>query len=968
MSRCNFRPLALAVASLALGACGMLQPEPQSGVSLAALPEARMPATDNPIAMEDLDQIEERYEKALAVAEAASLRRHIQLRLADLAMTRAEREQAEATEVRRFFDRPIELYSQLLAEPVAVEEGAKALGPTPDQLYYKLAKAYALDGRMEEADQVLSELAQRHPDSPYFAETQFRRAQAAFSRGDYAAAEHHYRQALQSDTEAFNQNSLYMRAWAQFKRADYPAALESFTQLLDQLLAGADQPEHVEQALTEQPSGQRQILQDSLRAMALALTYLEGAPSILTLQENLGARPYEYLLYRQLGDIYREQERYRDAADTYAQFVAQNPNSGLAPRFSVLEIETYLEGDFPSLVPPAKEAYVRRYGLHSNYWQHRGGNLQPEAREYLHQYLVELASFAHARAQRLDAEQQNADTAVSAAALQQAYREAAAWYRDFVASFPQDPEVVEIRFLLAEALNRAGELAPALDAYEQVAYLDRDPKRGAEAGYAAVLLSRQLAEKPPGSGETLAIDLEFWRERAVDNALRFAQGYPGDARATAVLAFIARQLMDLNQPERAAQVAEHLLAFEPSAQGSERFSAWLVLGHSRFDLEQYQIAEQAYWQVLELWPEHGLAQNAPSQAEVRERIAASVYQRAQQALAANQAGVAVELLLSIAELAPETQVAISAQYDAGHQLMQLGRWAQAEQVLLAFRRRYPDHSLTQTLPARLAKIYQEQQNWAQAADELVGLEALSENPALKRSSLYLAAELYERAGLTEQAIEHYRRYAHSHPEPLAENMEAQFRLSELYAGTSEPAKRNFWLESLVASHAQAGAAQSGRSTYLAAFSAIELAEQSFNNFVSLPLNLPLQQSLPRKRAALEQALNEQKQVLSYGVAEFATRASHRMGAIYHRLSRDLMDSERPEGLSLLELEQYDILLEEQAYPFEEKAIEVYETNVRRSWDGIYDHWVEQSFDSLAEILPARFGKQEQTPEVSDGIH
>lgn len=962
MSRFSFHPLALALASLTLGACGMLQSEPEPATSLAALPEARLPATDKTIAVEDLDRIEQRYQKALDVADEASLRRHIQLRLADLAMTRAEREQARAQEVRRFFERPIELYSQLLAD------GEQAPGPTPDQLYYKLAKAYALDGRMEEADRVLGELAERHPDSPYFAETQFRRAQAAFSRGDYDAAEGHYRQALQTNTEAFNQNSLYMRAWAQFKRADYTAALESFAQLLDQLLAGADQPEQVAAALTELPSGQNQILQDSLRAMALALAYLEGAPSILTLQQNLGARPYEYLLYRQLGDIYREQERYRDAADTYAQFVEQNPNSELAPGFSVLEIETYRQGDFPSLVPPAKEAYVRRYGLHSDYWQRRGGNLEPEALEYLHQYLVELASFAHARAQRLDAEQQAAGSAQSAGEVQQAYSEAAAWYRDFVTSFPQDPEVAEMRFLLAEALNQAGELAPALDAYERVAYLDRDPMRGAEAGYAAVLLSRQLAEQPPGSGAALEVDLEFWRERAIDNALRFAQGYPSDARAAAVLAFSARQLMDLNQPARAAQVAEQLLAFEPEARGSERFSALLVLGHSRFDLEQYQGAEEAYWQVLELWPDYGLEQNAPSQAEVRERIAASVYQRAQQALAANQPVHAVELLLSIADIAPETQVAISAHYDAGHQLMLLERWAEAQEVLLAFRRQYPEHSLTQTLPARLAKIYQERENWGQAADELVRLEAASDDSALQRSSLYLAAELYERAGDTAQAIEHYRRYAHSHPEPLADNMEAQFRLSELYAGTGESEKRNFWLERLVDSHSAAGAARTGRSTYLAAFSASELAERSFNDFVALPLRLPLQQSLPRKRAALERALVEQKQVLNYGVAEFATRASQRMGAIYHRLSRDLMDSERPDGLSLLELEQYDILLEEQAYPFEEKAIEVYETNARRSWDDIYDRWVEQSFKSLAEILPARYGKQEQTPEVSDGIY
>ena len=37
-----------------------------------------------------------------------------------------------------------------------------------------------------------------------------------------------------------------------------------------------------------------------------------------------------------------------------------------------------------------------------------------------------------------------------------------------------------------------------------------------------------------------------------------------------------------------------------------------------------------------------------------------------------------------------------------------------------------------------------------------------------------------------------------------------------------------------------------------------------------------------------------------------------------------MNSERPSNLNELELEQYELALEEQIYPFEEKAIKVHE--------------------------------------------
>jgi hypothetical protein len=79
-----------------------------------------------------------------------------------------------------------------------------------------------------------------------------------------------------------------------------------------------------------------------------------------------------------------------------------------------------------------------------------------------------------------------------------------------------------------------------------------------------------------------------------------------------------------------------------------------------------------------------------------------------------------------------------------------------------------------------------------------------------------------------------------------------------------------------------------------------------------------------------------------------------------------MDSQRPGGLNDLELEQYEILLEEQAYPFEEKAIELHQANVGRTAEGIYDQWVKQSFASLEKLLPARYRKPESTIESTKG--
>ena len=76
-----------------------------------------------------------------------------------------------------------------------------------------------------------------------------------------------------------------------------------------------------------------------------------------------------------------------------------------------------------------------------------------------------------------------------------------------------------------------------------------------------------------------------------------------------------------------------------------------------------------------------------------------------------------------------------------------------------------------------------------------------------------------------------------------------------------------------------------------------------------------------------------------------------------------MGSERPKNLKGDALEQYDALLEEQVFPFEEQAIQIHELNTARAKDGMYDESVRKSFQVLAEMKPGRYGKSEVTQDV-----
>jgi hypothetical protein len=98
-----------------------------------------------------------------------------------------------------------------------------------------------------------------------------------------------------------------------------------------------------------------------------------------------------------------------------------------------------------------------------------------------------------------------------------------------------------------------------------------------------------------------------------------------------------------------------------------------------------------------------------------------------------------------------------------------------------------------------------------------------------------------------------------------------------------------------------------------------------------------------------------------------TSARFHIAAVYHDFSQALLESERPDDLTDLELEQYNLLLEDRAFPFEEKAIEIHEINTGRVTEGIYDEWVRKSFQQLAELFPARYAKSERNGNVAQDL-
>jgi outer membrane biosynthesis protein TonB len=142
-----------------------------------------------------------------------------------------------------------------------------------------------------------------------------------------------------------------------------------------------------------------------------------------------------------------------------------------------------------------------------------------------------------------------------------------------------------------------------------------------------------------------------------------------------------------------------------------------------------------------------------------------------------------------------------------------------------------------------------------------------------------------------------------------------------------------------------------------------LAEQTFDQFAGVKLIEPFKVNLGKKKELMKVATQQFDKLLDYEVGEVTAAATYYLAEIYANFSKDLKESERPAGLSALEREEYDLAIEEQAYPFEEKAIAMHKSNLELISLGVYSEWIDKSLQKLATFIPARYDKPEEESPV-----
>lgn len=925
-------PLALMIALLA--GCGTT---PQ-GPTLESLSQRSVLIVRTPAVEADVDTAISAYE-SIANDETSALNVKAMHRLADTEMQRLEQLMEQGTKIEAHaYEKPIKWYQEVLKREPKY--------PQREALLYQLARAYEQSGNGTKSLKALQILTRDYPQSPRAAEASFRRAEILFQDERFREAELAYAEVITNGrNSSFYEQSLFKYAWAIYKQERCVDSLDAFLVLLDRKLNRNVTPTELEE-MAFLSRADRELVNDSFRAINLCLVTGGGVKALNNYLNYLSHKPprtYEFLLFKQLAAYNLKQGMDLDAAAALSAFrerAAWHPHALL---FQDQAIDIYTHLGLKEKIIPAKTDFVQHYedllersqsNEHNNYLEYlirSDKPLKEKMQEKLELHLSDLAGHYHSIAQRNK-------TIVD-------YKNAIIWYRAYLRHFPRNMKSAEMNIHLADALYENGDYLNAAREYERVAYEHGKHAKAADAGYAAIISYEKLHKSQKGD--------ERWDNSVTQSALSFARLFPRDPRAPQVLARAADELYKANQYDQAVKAANSIINRYPDAPRDIRQTALFVLANTQFEQEKYEVAELFYVELQGV-----VSSSDPLRKEVDERLAACIYKQAEHFRTKGVMISTIEQLQRLIKTVPNSTVRPIAEFDIATTYVHLNDWESALKHLETFKRSYPNHSLIKDVNEKIAIGYLKLEKPLEAANALEGI-AKEMSPEAQREALWQVAELYEKANNLPKAGAAYLRYSEAFPAPLEQAVEAIYKAAVIYRKQGQENNYTTQMEKIYNADHSGGAQRTDRTRYLAAKGTFELAEPHFQRYAEIRLVEPIRQNMELKNSLMKKALEAYNKASEIGVAEFTTAATYRVADMYADFSRKLMDSDRPSDLNEEELEQYNLMLEEQAFPFEEKAIGLHESNVKRLHDGLYNDWIKKSLTALAKLMPARYSRTER---------
>ncbi|WP_196137601.1 tetratricopeptide repeat protein [Aliikangiella sp. G2MR2-5] len=792
-----------------------------------------------------------------------------------------------------------------------------------DRILYQLAKALDQIGNTDASIENLKKLSSRYSKSPYYAEAQFRIGENHFSRAEYSKAEIAYTEVILNPVnQIFLEKALFKRGWSRFKLSFYDEAIDDFIATVQ--LHNFSVPE-------KQTKTEKEQFDEYFRAIGLSFANLGGADFIYEYFSRHGDFPHIFHTYSVISDIYLKQERYSDAVkilESYRNFYPEDKNYPMA-QFKVVQI--WQQSGFKKNLFSAIERFYSLFNPANKYWLRvESGKIKYNQISFaLKNYILLTAEHFHSRYQQ---NKSNLDM-----------QSAKIWYNRYLKHYKDTALSEGVYFRYAELLRSSGDLKSSLSYYEKAAF-DGELVLNKDSAYQTLAISNNLYHRASGVNKSIFL------KKQLTYAPLFIQMYSNDQRSddiavnTAQLAYenkLFSKTIDITSLPLKAVTKENQLKID------------ILKAQSHFHLNQYESSESAYSALL-----NRTQLSSKNRVDFSNRLALAIYSQGKEMKALGRVDDAINHFMRISVVTADNEIAATGMYDAIAMLMENNRWNDAVEAIRQFQSLYPKHKFNGEVTKKLSLAYLKLEKKDKAAEQFEKISDFEKNKEVKMAALWQAAELYSSQDKHLSAARSLSKYANSYKKPFDQYMEALHRLIEIYQKLGNKKLLNTWRNRILKADKNASPSEkTDRTRYIAAITLLELAKEQKVRFSSQKLSIPLNKSLKTKKATMQKAVEYYGKASSYGIPDVTTESTYGIALLYADFSQALLNSERPTNLNDDELEQYNVLLEDQAYPFEDKAIEFHEINLSRINTGIFDQWIALSLSELKSLFPTKYARK-----------
>lgn len=872
-----------------------------------------------------------------------------------------------AESLRRAADLRLEaVYRGLLDEQILVQAKSlyiQLLNSFPDypdrvQVYYQQARLEAFMNNDEGAISNLEKIPLQHPSSKLADKAQFRAAEMLLQSGEFSKAADAYQKVISLNEHGdYVRFARYKNAWAKYKLGDYRSALSGIKLLLDEYY---NQFDLIAKRRNGKGIGQSNnmdgIFNDALRLAVLSLSAADQQEldRFLPPGEKIG-RALE--IYKNLIAYLLDNERFADAADIALHFSVSRADSEAAPGFHRKAIAAYLQGGLDNMAFVQRQAFVERYDP--------GDEVMKPDRLAEGVELGELKSdilmIARVYNQQGKAELEREDVNVSST-----LNKAIQWYRRWLARFPDDKQWPDVQYQLGDVLYDSENYNLAAEEYARLAYSNLNSSRRDEAALAAIKSQLKHVETLISTEAQLALESTVIASPNVtspvykavqvlkDLSMEFAEKFPDHKQAPVVILQVADILFKQSLYSKAHQILNHASLHHGKLSVEQNQQKLLLSAETLYFLDRYAEAETLYEKLIK----QSLYNDAESRMKLRERLANAKYHRADDLQASGDLNLAADLLDSVLLLSHDRSVLERAMLDAATLRFRLGQWLSSVTLLERYRQRFPAAKQLFKVDKMLGKAYLESGQRVAAAEayqRLSGYENLA--VTTRRQANLKAAELFRDVGRLDAALVLYEQFLKRFNGDVDQDQEIRWQIAEIYSSQESDGKqRRKYLNNILKIDNE-NKKLSERSRYIAASASLFIAKRNSDLSHKIVLSAPFSKNIERKKQFTELAVEELKRAISYGFVEVSTAALNELGNLYASFGKAILNSERPDNLSAQVLAEYQLLLEEQAYPFEEKAISVYENNLDYVREGIWNNDLRESLSALVNLVPGKYAKQ-----------